>query len=79
MEAQDVRGVGETMTEKMFFVAIKEGGHGFASCIDEQEEEWGKEVVREFFRDCAGHEIRRVGADEMARLMTIDLAIGGRS
>lgn len=58
-------------TEKpkpMFFVALRTDGSGAgkASCVA-----YHKQVVREFFREYAFHEIRHVDGDEMKRLMTM--------
>ena len=55
----------------MFFVAIHKG-RGFASCVDEPHEKWGKKLVREFYKENAGFEIRHVNGDEMERLMKAD-------
>lgn len=53
-----------------FYVAMSETnpGKARASCVDDD-----KKIVREFYRDYAGHEIRHVTGDEMARLMKAEL------
>lgn len=52
--------------KRMFYVAMRKlGGKARASCVDDD-----KQIVREFFRDYAGHEIRHVDGAEMKRLMT---------
>ena len=52
--------------KRMFYVAMRKAAPGGrASCIDDD-----KQIVREFFRDYAGHEIRHVDGAEMTRLMT---------
>jgi len=51
----------------MFYVAMRKTGlGGRASCIDDD-----RKIVKEFFRDYAGHEIRHVDGAEMKRLMTM--------
>jgi hypothetical protein len=54
--------------KRMFYVAMSKARPcaGRASCVDDD-----KQIVREFFRDYAGHEIRHVDGDEMKRLMTV--------
>lgn len=56
--------------EPEFYVAISKSNPqaACASCIDSD-----KKIVREFYRDYAGHEIRHVSGDEMARLMKTPL------
>jgi len=53
-----------------FYVAMskKMPGKGFASCVDDDDRD-----VKQFYRDYAGHEIRHVTGDEMARLMKAPL------
>jgi hypothetical protein len=55
----------------MFYVAMskKRPGCGKASCVDDPNE---KALIREFFTENSGHEIRHVNGDEMVRLMTIE-------
>lgn len=63
-------------TQKMFYVAMskKQPDRAFASCVDEPTEKWGKAVLKEFYRDNAGYEIRHVDGDEMVRLMSLELS-----
>jgi hypothetical protein len=56
--------------EPMFLVAIHKG-RGFASCVVELDEPWGRELVCEFCKECVGFDIRHVDGDEMERLMGI--------
>lgn len=64
------------MSKHMFYVAMSRTrlGAARASCVDEPNEKWGKQVVKEFYRENAGHEIRHVDGDEMVRLMNAGLA-----
>ena len=54
-------------TVREFFVAMRPGSTtaATAACVADDEP-----TVKEFFRDYAGCEIRRVNSDEVARLMT---------
>lgn len=62
-----------------FFVACK-GERGVAACLDDRHLVKGRalrlaeSLVKEFFRDYAGHEIRHVSPDEMVRLMQFEHA-----
>jgi hypothetical protein len=60
------------MSKRMFYVAIskEQPDQAQASCVDEPDQKWGVKLVKEFYRDYAGHEIRRVDGDEMKRLMS---------
>lgn len=57
--------------KRMFYVAMTKGrtDRASASCVDEQGTKIGKQIVKEFFRDYAGSEIRHVDGDEMQKLM----------
>lgn len=59
------------MTDKPkrgFYVAIRSDGSGAARacCVDDD-----RKIVREFYREYSGHEIRHVDGEEMKRLMTL--------
>lgn len=60
--------------KRMFYVAMTTGrtDRASASCVDDQATKIGKQIVKEFFRDYAGREIRHVDGDEMKRLMTAE-------
>lgn len=62
--------LGTAMTRE-FFVVVR-NGRGVASCVATVKDKIDRKTVRDFYRDHAGEEIRRVDGDEMARLMTLD-------
>ena len=55
-----------------FFVALRDS-RAVASCIAEAKNTTDELVIREFYRDYTGLEIRKVSGDEMQRLMTADV------
>lgn len=62
---------------KMFFVAMSKmrPGCGGATCVDDTHDKQSRgRIVRSFFREYAGREIRHVDGEEMRRLMTIEPA-----
>lgn len=62
--------------ERMFFVAMFIGSSeaARATCVDEQANAMGRKLVREFYREYTGHEIRHVNGAEMKRLMSAPYA-----
>lgn len=54
----------------MFYVAMSKKcpDKGFASCVGDG----GEKLLKQFYRDYAGCEIRLVDGEEMMRLMSID-------
>lgn len=61
--------------KRMFYVAMHKGSttSARASCVDEPDVRWGRQLVREFYREYSGHEIRHVDGEEMKRLMMAGL------